>query len=771
MIRLASRFWLLTLVCGLFQPCLGSADGDSDGGVLLDTPEVIKTSFRANRLRVSDLNGDGLNDLALINPEQRRIELFLRIPPGGDGLKGKEVTSSRRGWQPSFSNAPFERIIIPMAVIPGDLLIADMDGDGKQDLAIISGTDSVEILYQGTSVEDWARRDTIADLQISTRGGRLFWFEREGSDPLLGYHGGSDLLFWKLSGESGGWTLQTRETLSGSAISPLIFEDLDGDGKRDLVFRLSNLNGFMMLASGWDLNKPKPEELIYFGETLGGFEIHYRAGKAEGLVTLGSGEGMVQYGRLMPGRGNSKYPTMEAMPIRNALISATILLDLNGDGNDAWITPHPVEAAIQVSRIGEDRNLSTVSSPSFKGITEIVPVFGTESQELAGVLVFSPEEGMVGYSKVIAGGKFAFPTIIPVENTPITMGWDSSSRTVAVAVREGRSNFTLEFFKLDEVEGLVQLGDREVMVLDGIRREPLGLHFRQLDEDAALEMMVFFDRDPVRIYDLTEDGWELVTSGLSLGRGSDRFDLANIGAGDLNGDGIEELFVTAAGFVRQMGFDAVNGLVTKAQYNVEGGTLPLTKPQVADVDGDGVNELVAMTADGLRAVYFSKTSGDEYEFAGTLFRFPPGVERLHWMKRNGDLGAVAIGLEAALFFPEEDGDIHHVEMETIFSNLDPEIIYTSLWSGDLSGDGQDEIVLFAEGTKRLEILRFTANEGWVSSLWFPLFEENINDSGRQRNQRDPREVLVADVTGSGLNDLVVLVHDRILIYPQIKQDR
>ena len=31
---------------------------------------------------------------------------------------------------------------------------------------------------------------------------------------------------------------------------------------------------------------------------------------------------------------------------------------------------------------------------------------------------------------------------------------------------------------------------------------------------------------------------------------------------------------------------------------------------------------------------------------------------------------------------------------------------------------------------------------------------------------EPREAVVSDVTGHGKNDLVVLVHDRILVYPQ-----
>jgi len=31
---------------------------------------------------------------------------------------------------------------------------------------------------------------------------------------------------------------------------------------------------------------------------------------------------------------------------------------------------------------------------------------------------------------------------------------------------------------------------------------------------------------------------------------------------------------------------------------------------------------------------------------------------------------------------------------------------------------------------------------------------------------EPRELRIADVTGDGKNDLVTIVHDRIIIYPQ-----
>ena len=35
-----------------------------------------------------------------------------------------------------------------------------------------------------------------------------------------------------------------------------------------------------------------------------------------------------------------------------------------------------------------------------------------------------------------------------------------------------------------------------------------------------------------------------------------------------------------------------------------------------------------------------------------------------------------------------------------------------------------------------------------------------------RQSLEPREAIVADVTGDGKKDLLLLVHDRVLIYPQ-----
>jgi hypothetical protein len=51
---------------------------------------------------------------------------------------------------------------------------------------------------------------------------------------------------------------------------------------------------------------------------------------------------------------------------------------------------------------------------------------------------------------------------------------------------------------------------------------------------------------------------------------------------------------------------------------------------------------------------------------------------------------------------------------------------------------------------------------------FRIFEQKSyrNAKARSKVSVEPRELTVADVTGDGRNDLVTVIHDRIIIYPQ-----
>jgi hypothetical protein len=58
----------------------------------------------------------------------------------------------------------------------------------------------------------------------------------------------------------------------------------------------------------------------------------------------------------------------------------------------------------------------------------------------------------------------------------------------------------------------------------------------------------------------------------------------------------------------------------------------------------------------------------------------------------------------------------------------------------------------------------TPHQSVPANRW-QVFEERTFRR-RRSDMPEPREALVTDVTGDGKNDLIVLVHDRILVYPQ-----
>ena len=86
-------------------------------------------------------------------------------------------------------------------------------------------------------------------------------------------------------------------------------------------------------------------------------------------------------------------------------------------------------------------------------------------------------------------------------------------------------------------------------------------------------------------------------------------------------------------------------------------------------------------------------------------------------------------------------------------------------TGDLDNDGRKDLVFMETGRNYLDLVIFDARLKLVPANRWQVFEERTF-RGRRSDFPEPREADVADVTGDGKNDLIILVHDRILVYPQ-----
>jgi hypothetical protein len=81
------------------------------------------------------------------------------------------------------------------------------------------------------------------------------------------------------------------------------------------------------------------------------------------------------------------------------------------------------------------------------------------------------------------------------------------------------------------------------------------------------------------------------------------------------------------------------------------------------------------------------------------------------------------------------------------------------------GDGRKELVFMETAKNYLDVVLFNRRHKLVAGDRWPVFEQHTF-RGRENALPEPREALVVDVTGDKKNDLIVLVHDRILVYPQ-----
>jgi hypothetical protein len=90
---------------------------------------------------------------------------------------------------------------------------------------------------------------------------------------------------------------------------------------------------------------------------------------------------------------------------------------------------------------------------------------------------------------------------------------------------------------------------------------------------------------------------------------------------------------------------------------------------------------------------------------------------------------------------------------------------TDVVAGDLNQDGLKALVFLETAKNYLDLVAYEKPHKLVPANRWQVFEERTFRS-RRIDATEPREAVVADVTGDGKADLIVLVHDRLLVYPQ-----
>jgi hypothetical protein len=390
--------------------------------------------------------------------------------------------------------------------------------------------------------------------------------------------------------------------------------------------------------------------------------------------------------------------------------------------------------------------------------------------------MLSADERQVGVTRLDDKERLPFPTLIPLDGKPLAM-----------AVGRLQAGAKPVLAVIVEQEGKGGMESRRVLVTrtaDGktktqrlsreFKSNPVTLAFHDADQDGLTDLIVLIPYEKIKVLRQVP------------GKDFEELDVAPPGGAveqpwlataDIDGDGKPELLLPQKNFLRavvlQKEARQPNApgssewtFTVKEQINGAGSNSRLVAAAAVTIGTNAVPSIFLLDAERKVLTLCERDRTDVWQVVRNVPLPVSDFTRLQPVSVGGaSPNALAfLGLNSVAYMPF-GGQVW--ELTTLDSYETPikDGRLTDVVSGDLDNDGRKDLVFLETARNYLDLVIFDANHKLIPANRWQVFEERTFRS-RRNDFPEPRDAAVADVTGDGKNDLIVLVHDRILVYPQ-----
>ena len=733
--------------------------------------EVFPIDQQINNLRVADLDGDGRNDLIVVNNLRSKINLLYN-------LTGKtNRTEATPAQKPELNDLPpdarFRIDSVPTEERVAALVVADVNGDGRPDLVYFGDTKDLIVRYNlGTNNWSEPKRWHLDD-------GRL--------DPnalAVGDLNGDGLSDIALLGDNGAvyfLAQQKDHTLAEPVKIPysgtpraIQMADIDGDGRNDLVFvdfdsptpfrvRLQNAGGQL----GPELYFKTQPIRSFWLDTLAGGPTNYLVD-----IVQATGRAEVSQFTRKPAEtlaGSFKQGQLQILPLNksDAAQRGVLWADVDGDGRADLIVAEPESGQLSVYLQQADGTLASPKKfPSLAGISQIA-VSDWNHDGHPEIFLLSRDENSVAMTQFDKNGRLPFPTPLPLDGKPLALAVGplklGAKPTLAILVDK------------DGIRSLVTRTAEGKMATqklsDSFKSNPTTLAIQDVNQDGLADLVMLIPYEKIKVLLQKKDG---KYDEVDVDPPGGAMEQPWLAAADVDGDGKTELLLPQKNFLR--------AVVLEQEAKIAGSTnAPEWTFRVKDqINGSASDSRIvgaATVVNGTNNVPSLFLFDAEHKQLTLCERDAAGVWQV---VKNLDLpvttfntvGSMALGGAAVAFTGQNSvawlplaGEVWQLTRLDDYDTPIKDGYLNDVIAGDLTGSGRKQLIFMETAKNYLDLVNFSAAGKLVAGDRWQVFEQHTF-RGAQNALPEPRECAVADVTGDGKNDLIVLVHDRILVYPQ-----
>ena len=483
-----------------------------------------------------------------------------------------------------------------------------------------------------------------------------------------------------------------------------------------------------------------------------------------------------------------------------------VIADFDGDGLADVTISEPGAAELifykQTAGIGlsEPRRF-----PAFADITNL-SVADIDRNGKAEVAVLSVKEKVIGISK-FENERLTFPKPVEVTGEPVAMELadvDSSGSIDCLYISRNTDDvrFLRAVYNLaaspapkpvktepnQPDESVADFSDefREegpALELKKLTSNPEGLKVLDVDQDGLQDVLIFVKYDdPILVRQSEKRQFELIDSPKAQASLIKDASLRSIAAANVDGKVGKEMLLAQKNFARSLVFSEGKRWSIIDQYNAKNKENKISAVAAFNIDADAAAENpTILLLDGLKGQLQILKAGED----GT-YRLEKVVDIGKWSEaahlkmlftpltgRGGKSMLLFDSEKFALVTPPSSSNIpQRFEKQFSYETKIKDGEYGNLTAGDINSDGEVDIIMveYKRGEYEdyhIEILTLDSESEPIPAMQFRIFEEKTYQ-GRSRRAPviEPRELKIADVTGDGKSDLVTIIHDRIIIYPQ-----